>query len=386
MARRDYHARMAPDDTALFDLPPEVIYLNTCGAGPRLHAVNAAAHTALHASARPWETGEADWHAAVENLRRNTASLLGTTPDALAFCPSVGHGMSLAALNLPLAAGQSVVVLAAEHPSNRLAWEHACTRAGALLQRACCEPGQDWTHAVLQHIDAHTAVVSVPHAHWADGALLDLPRIALAARAAGAALVIDASQSLGILPLDFEALAPDFVIAPGHKWLLGAYGLGWLWAAPRWREQGQPLEHGIAARQAEGDFASLVSTPAYRDGARRFDFGAHAHPLLVPMSLAAIDQMQAWGLDAVRSRVAALVNHLETGLTQRGLGDGLTPGHAPHFCAWRPPPDRLAAVTAAAREAGCILASRAGALRIAPYLHINEGQIDRLIDVLASST
>lgn len=369
----------------LFDLPAETIYLNTCGAGPRLHAVNEAAEAALTASARPWQTSEADWHHAVENLRRTTAALLGTTPDALAFCPSVGHGISLAARNLAPTAGQNVVVLAGEHPSNRLAWEHACARSSAAMRSARREEGQSWTDAVLQSIDTRTAVVSVPHAHWADGALLELPAIAAAARAVGAALVIDASQSLGVLPLDFDALAPDFVIAPGHKWLLGAYGLGWLWAAPAWREHGQPLEHGIAARQAEGDFASLDHTPDYRKGARRFDFGAHAHPLLVPMALAAVNQLQTWGLDTIRSRVHALVHHLRTGLTRRGLGDGLTPHHAPHFCAWRPPPDRLAAVTSAARKADCIVASRAGALRIAPYLHIDERQIDRLVDVLARS-
>lgn len=377
---------MTPVDARLFDLPREVIYLNTCGAGPRLHAVNAAARRALSSSAHAGSARpDDDPRAPVEALRQRTAETLGTDADALAYCPSVSYGMSTAALNLTVAAGQNVVVVDREHPSNHMAWQHACAEAAAQLRTACRGNDDDWTAAVIRQIDARTAVVCVPQAHWIDGRLLDLERIACAARAVGAALVIDASQSLGLLPMAFETVQPDFVIAPGHKWLLGAYGLGWLWAAPKWRAHGQPLERSIAARQADGDFAALRHLPPYREGARRFDFGAHAHPIAVPMALAAITQMQRWGLTALRTRVAALITHLEARLAQRGLADGLVPGHAPHFCAWVPPRERLVDVTAAVRDAGCIVACRAGALRIAPYLHVDEAQLDHLVDTLARS-
>ena len=57
-------------------------------------------------------------------------------------------------------------------------------------------------------------------------------------------------------------------------------------------------------------------------------------------------------MKGLRTRVAALITHLEARLAQRGLADGLVPGHAPHFCAWVPPPARLEDVTAAVRDAG----------------------------------
>ena len=82
-------------------------------------------------------------------------------------------------------------------------------------------------------IDQGTAVIVVPNVHWTDGALLDLPRIAAAARRLGASLVVDASQSLGMLPLDLAAVQPDFLVAVGYKWLLGPFGLSYLWVAPR---------------------------------------------------------------------------------------------------------------------------------------------------------
>ena len=68
------------------------------------------------------------------------------------------------------------------------------------------------------------------------------------ARAVGAGLVIDASQSLGASPLNLERVQPDFVTAVGYKWLLGPYGLGYLYVAPKWRESGVPLEQSWIAR------------------------------------------------------------------------------------------------------------------------------------------
>jgi len=371
---------------AAFDLTPGTTYLNTAGAGPRLHAVNDAAHRAVTDSARPWAVGEDQWRTAVETLRDLIAELMGTEADGVAYCPSVAYGMSTAAGNLPLGRGQHIVVLGREHPSNRLAWQRAADACGALVHPAERAPDEDWTTAVLRGIDDRTAVVSVPQVHWANGAVLDLVRVAAACRTTGAALVIDASQSLGVLPLDLAALAPDFVIAPGHKWLLGAYGMGWLWASPRWRQEGRPLEASIAAHQAGGDFTVLGrSVPPYRPGARRFDFGAHAHPLLVPMALAAARQLQVWGQPAIYSHLQQQLHHLTQQLHDRGLADGLQQPHAPHFCAWRPPSGREQAAQQAVEAGGYVVAQRAGALRIAPYLHTTLAELDALVDTLAAA-
>jgi selenocysteine lyase/cysteine desulfurase len=367
-----------------FDLPPDTVYLNAAGMGPRLRCVSEAARQAITESAAPWTLSAGQWEHHRDDLRRRMANLIETEPDALAYCPSVSYGMAVAARNLPLSSGQSVVALAREHPSNRSVWQHAAAARGALWLEADRQVGESWTDAVLRQLDTRTAVVCIPQVHWTDGAVLDLARIRQRTATLGAALVIDASQSLGAMPFDWNAIAPDFVIAPGHKWLLGAYGLGWLWAAPHWRQHGEPLEHSLTARDATGDYSQLREPPPYLAGARRFDFGASAHPLLMPMALAATTQLQMWGMPQVQAQLATLSARITAAFNAKGLGDGLRDG-APHITAWTPPAGALDNVEQRLREADIIVAIRDGRLRITPHLHVDAAQIDHFAATLATA-
>ncbi len=381
----DLNSVATPD---AFEPTDDVLWLNTAGAAPRLRAVTAAAQRALTDSARPWTAPADAWIEQTESLRALAATLLHTQADALAYTPSVSYAMALAARNLPLQGGDNVVVLAREYPSNRTVWQLGAQRVGAVLRAAAARPGEDWTAAVLGCIDARTAVICIPHCHWADGALLDLAVIADAARSAHAALVIDASQSLGILELDLDRLGADFVVAPGHKWLLGPYGLGWLWASPRWREHGVPLEQTALARlEVLGDFTTRgAHLPPYRPGARRFDFGPYPHPLSVPMAEAALQQIQRWGgVAALSSRLGGLSAHLRTALSRHGLLDGLRTPHAPHLCAWVPPAGARDRVMQALVTERIIAAQRGDGIRIAPHLHVSAEDLDRLARVLAAA-
>jgi selenocysteine lyase/cysteine desulfurase len=78
-------------------------------------------------------------------------------------------------------------------------------------------PGLGWADAVLECIDAGTAVVAVAPCYWLDGTRLPLEVIAARCRAVGAALVVDGTQWVGAASLDVAALDPDFVVCAGYK-------------------------------------------------------------------------------------------------------------------------------------------------------------------------
>src|SRR5213078_1622437 len=118
------------------------------------------------------------------------------------------------------------------------------------------EPGQSWTEAILGGIGERTRVVAVPNVHWTNGLVIELQAVAGAARRVGAAINIDASQSLGAMPLDMSAIQPDFVVSVGYKWLLGPFGLGCLYVAERHRG-GKPLEENWINREGSEDFSAL---------------------------------------------------------------------------------------------------------------------------------
>lgn len=368
---------------SLFDLPDDVVYLNAAGAGPRLHRVNDAAREGMEGSARPWAFDMHMWLDRIESLRQCTAATLGTAAEALAFIPSASYGEAIAARNLRVEGGQKILLMAGEYPSNRTIWQRTADAAGAHCVDVTPADGERWTAALLRHIDADTAVISAVPCHWTNGAPVDLTAIGDAARRNGAALVVDASQSLGALPFDFASIQPDFVVSAGHKWLLGALGLGWLWAAPRWREEGQPIEETWLAREQRDQFGGDSAVPPpYRPGAARFDAGGTAHPVSIPMAEAAMNQLAQWEVDGVTRSLQALTQHLDQTLAARGLSALITPDHAAHFTALRLPDDRLDAVQRAFADAGIVCARRGSGLRIAPHLHTQTRDIDQLVAVL----
>ena len=307
----------------LFDIPPGITYLNCANMGPQLRAGTQAGLDAVRANSSPWQRTQANWFTEAHRLRALAARVMNTSGESVALVPAASYGIAVAASNIPVKSGQSIVLLDQQFPSNVYAWRALASRAGAQIRTVKRAAQDSWTEGVLAAIDRDTAVVAVPNCHWTDGSLVDLPRVSERARAVGAAFVIDASQSLGVYPLDVEALQPDFLVAVGYKWLLGPYGLGYLYASPRWQSEGVPLEHSWLTRAGSEDFARLVDyTDTYQSGARRFDMGEYSQFTLVPMAAAALAQILDWGVERIQRSIAPLTRMIQDGAKKVG-GDAL---------------------------------------------------------------
>lgn len=372
---------------ALFDLPADVLHLDCAARCPRLRSVLAAGRAALQADVAPWRLDEATWLASIERVRTRVAALLGDAADGVALVPSVAYALATAARNLPLARGDAVLVEDTSFPSNLLTWQQRSAEVGARLVVARRQPGSDATDAMLAAFDANPRIriVAIAHAHWVDGALLDLDRIAARAQAAGAALVLDLSQSLGVLPVQIARWQPAFVVCVGYKWLLGPGGLAYLWAAPAWREHGHAIEQHWSARAPDdGWHFADDAPPPLRAGARHFDAGGVATSQALMMADAGMAQVQAWGSDHIASRLGALTATLDAALDAHGLGAWTASRRAPHLMGLLPPSDCLDRAVAALRAGGILCTARYGHLRIAPHLHVDDADMQRVANVLAS--
>jgi len=121
-------------------------------------------------------------------------------------------------------------------------------------------------------------------------------------------LFIDATQSLGVLPLDVRDVQPDYLVAATYKWLLGPYGMGFLYVAPH-RQSGRPIEEHWSTRSGSEDFARLVDyRDEYQPGARRFDVGEKVNIHLVPMAITALNQSLAWGTANIQASLRAMTD------------------------------------------------------------------------------
>ncbi len=366
----------------LFDLPDDLTYLNCAYLAPKLKSVIQAGTAGLQLESRPWEIVAEHFFADSERVRDLFAQLISADPDDIALIPAASYGIATAAANIDVKPGQNIVVLAEQYPSNYYAWDALSHRSGARIVTVDRPPDGNWTPGVLAGIDKETAVVAVPNVHYTDGSLLTLPAVRDRCRDLSVALVLDLSQSLGVMPFSVRDIEPDFCITAGYKWLLGPYNIGFMYVSPT-RQDGQPIEYNWLNRKNSEDFAGLVDYQgAYQRGARRFDVGERAKFMQMPMAAAALEQILDWGVSDIASSLAGLTSQAAELAGDSGLAVLPQDFRAPHILGVRFTDGVPPGLVEELRAEKVFVSLRGDSMRIAPHLCNDSRDIERLFDVL----
>jgi len=367
----------------LFEIPDDVAFLNCAYISPLPKVSLSAGDRGLRRKAQPWTIAVADFFRSSETVRKLFADLINADADDVAFAPAVSYGMAQAAHNIPIQRTQRIVTLSEQFPSNVYPWMDLAERTGAAFVSAPRPGDDDWTSALLSFIDGSTAIVAVPQCHWTDGGIIDLEAIAAACRRVGAALCVDATQSVGALPFDVKRIDPDFVAVASYKWLLGPYSLGFLYVAPRW-QRGRPIEHNWIAREGSEDFAGLVNySQDFQSGARRFDVGERSNFALMPVAEASLKLISQWTVpricETLRLRTRAVAERARGEFGIASVPDQRRAGHylGLRFSGGVPPdlPKRLAA-------ANVYVSVRGQAMRVTPHVWNTDDDVEKLFAVL----
>jgi selenocysteine lyase/cysteine desulfurase len=213
--------------------------------------------------------------------------------------------------------------------------------------------------------------------------MIDVEAIARRCRSVGAALILDTTQSTGALPLDLEAVDPDYMAAASYKWMMGPYSIGFLYVAPR-HQQGRPLEEGWVNRNGAQDFRSLAGPgQALEANARRFDMGERSNFALLPVAGAAIEQLLAWGVADIAETLGLMTATIAERLGE--LGIFASAGRAPHYLPVRFASGLPAGIEERLAAAGVHVSLRGDRMRITPHLYNHEGDVERLVGQLAGA-
>jgi selenocysteine lyase/cysteine desulfurase len=366
----------------LFEVPDDIAYLNCAYMSPQLRSAREIGEAAVARKSRPWEITPDDFFEGSEEIRALFARLVGGAADGVAIIPSVSYGIAVAAANVPIDEGQSILILEDQFPSNVYAWRELAKRRGAKLVTVARPVDHDWTRAVLEGIDRDTAVVAVPNCHWTDGSILDLSRIGAAAREAGAALVVDGIQSLGAHPFDVAEVRPDFLVASAYKWLLGPYSVGFLYAGEGYR-QGTPLEHNWITRRGSEEFSGLVNyQDAFQPGARRYDVGERSNFALLPMAAEALRRILDWGVENVSETIGALTDSIEEKARERGIETIPKARRARHMIGLKLGPEAPPDLAARLAAQNVFVSVRGESVRVSPHLYNTEADAERLFAAL----
>jgi kynureninase len=234
------------------------------------------------------------------------------------------------------------------------------------------------TERMLEAIDERTSLVSISHAIYVSGALLDVAAICERAHQVGALVMCDVYQTAGVVPIDVDAWQLDILVGGSHKWLCGGPGTCFLWVRPELRERLQPMTVGWMAH--ENPFAMKPAPIELAHDTWRFVAGT---PSVAPYYVArnAYRNLLEVGVERIRSHNLALCRIV----IDRALAAGLTV-HSPIDDARR---TGFVAVDFAGSEAASrvLIEERYKldwrpncGLRVGPHFYSTQAEVERLMD------
>ncbi|MEL6637292.1 MAG: aminotransferase class V-fold PLP-dependent enzyme [Bacteroidota bacterium] len=370
-----------------FRLPPEVAYLNCAYMSPLMERVAAAGRTGVDRKFRPDLLTPNDFFDEVHRVKKLFARLVETDdPERSALLPSVSYGLAIAANNTPIAAGQKVLLLAEQFPSNYYCWERVTKEKGAELELISA-PSSDaqraakWNQNLLAAIDQRTAAVSIGHVHWADGSLFDLPAIRARTREVGALLIIDGTQSIGALPFSVRELGVDALVCGTYKWLFGPYGMALAYFGPAF-DGGRPLEENWINRRDSHHFERLVPyTDHYLPAAGRYSVGQQSNFITVPMAISSLQQLLEWKVSCIQEYAAQLQAPYLERLQALGARIEAPEARSAHLFGVRLRSDQVDAekLGAARKKHGVHLSQRGDSIRVSVSVFNEAQDFERLL-------
>jgi selenocysteine lyase/cysteine desulfurase len=345
-----------------------------------------AGRAAVGRKGTPWTLEAGFANAQHERARNAAARLINAEASDIALIPSISYGVATAAKLLPLGRGTRVIVLENDHSSPVLEWQTRAEAEGFTVETVRQPDDGDWTSAVLAAIERSGAppvsLASISSVHWSDGGLIDVDKVGAALRQRGAAFLVDATQSAGVLTTDVKRLDPDFLIFPTYKWLLGPYGRAFLYVAKR-HQGGIPLEQTASGRRnVRAENAVYFTDISYVGDARRFDMGERDHFISMEMASIGMEMMVEWGAPAIVQRLAMLTERIAQAVRDIGVHVGEPHLRAPHILSLAFKGGMPAGLVEGLASEGVYVAPRLGRMRISPHVYNDEADADRFIEVL----
>jgi selenocysteine lyase/cysteine desulfurase len=379
--------QMLASQRDLFEMPRHICYLNAASYSPLPLRTQQAGRAAVGRKGTPWMIDAAFANDQHERARLAAARLINADPDDIALIPSISYGVATAAKVLTIGRGTRVIVLENDHSSPVLEWQTRADTQGFAIETVRRPDDGDWTSAVLAAIERSGAppvsLASISSVHWSDGGLIDVEMVGAALRQRGASLLVDATQSVGVLTMDVRRLDPDFVIFPTYKWLLGPYGRAFLYIARR-HQGGIPLEQTSSGRRdVRAGNALYFADPRYVADARRFDMGERDHFVSMEMASIGMEMMAEWGAPAIARRLLMLTERIAAGLQGIGISVPEARLRAPHILSLDFKQGMPAGLVEGLASEGVYVAARLGRMRISPHVYNDEADADRFVAVLA---
>lgn len=233
-----------------------------------------------------------------QQTRQAIATELGAPVTAITLTEDVTVGCNIPLWGIDWQAGDHLLLSDCEHPGIIAAVQEVQHRFGIEVSicplRATLNQGNP-AEVVAQHLRPQTRLVVLSHILWNTGQVLPLVEIVAAChnhstQSHPVRVLVDAAQSVGVLPLNLTELQADFYAFTGHKWWCGPAGIGGLYVRPEVMESLRPTFIGW-----RGITADAVGQPTgWKLDGQRFEIATSDFTLYAGLR-AAIATHHQWG-------------------------------------------------------------------------------------------
>lgn len=315
---------------------------------------------------------------------REAASKLLSCEVSDVCCASSATGLmcSVAWAAMP-SKGENVVSSRAAFPSTVYPWTRVSQSTGVEIRLAPYDENH-YTDPedILSLIDENTAVVVISHVEYANGQRYDLRRFSEAARSVGAMLMVDATQSMGMVPINAPDSGADVIVASGYKWLRGTYGAAVGYLSPRAKK----LIPGMVGFRSHEDIWDMRSDRMdLPEDASRFEFTTLHFGALQGLAMS-IEEMLEIGQDEIWAHDMMLADAVIEGAMSMGLEvvSPTDPEQRSAIVSFRTPrrEDSSQIVRRLQDEFGILVTDRSGMIRVSPHIDNDTHQIETLFQSL----
>lgn len=370
----------------LFNIPDEIVYLNTAYISPLSLKVEKAINKGCKLETEPWKIDpEFHFFHQIKETKIIFSNLFNISYKNVSLIPSASYGISTAANNIKLTKTKNkILILKDQFPSNVYPWMELSKKQEGVLEIIDDLNETTLTEEIINKISEEVAVVAIPNIRWTDGYIIDLKKVSDACKKFDVNLILDLTQSAGAMQIDLKEINPEFAIIANYKWMLGPYSTGFLYISDKFID-GVPLEETWIGRKNSQDFSKLTDYQSlYNSDSIRFDMGQRANFSLLPGVKAALEQLHDWSIRKIENTLYQNNLIICKGLSELGFEILSEKNRAPHFISARLPGYDGNLLINILKKNKIFISERSGFLRITPHLWNNEEDFFKLINCLKS--
>jgi selenocysteine lyase/cysteine desulfurase len=366
-----------------FLLDDSFIYLNHAAVAPwPRRTVQAVTDFALE-NGRYGSRNYPRWIHTEGLLRQQICTLINARhTDEIALLKNTSEALSVVAWGLSWKDGDNIIISNLEFPSNRVVWE-SLEVLGVETRQADLQCYDTPEAALIACMDDRTRLLSVSSVQYGNGLRLDLEILGTTCRERGILFCIDAIQSLGAHQFDVQACKADFVMADGHKWLLGPEGLAIFFCRQEVMCQLTLRQYGWHMLANAGHFDNHSREVAH--SARRFECGS-PNMLGTHALHASLELILEAGMQTIEQLVLENTRFMFDFLTvRRDRFSVLTPdlpGRYAGILTFRPLTQSPESLFETLRQHNIICALRGGGIRLSPHFYTPRKKLYTALNVL----